>query len=255
MNQTTLFKLGGIALAAWATLGSSQIDTKSFGILAVLMLLIALLDAGNGMQQTNEAGRPAGHEFAARFLSLSGAPLYLGLLALVFVTTNPSAGTASGGKAATHKASVYMCGGEGGGCGSGGCGSGGCGSSCGGSCGKSKAVAATAKPAPKPLTQEELRQRAETVQKRSLAAGGAAALPGVGANPRPLPPGLIPKADAPLPEGVMAPPGTPARNPAGAAPAVPTGVNPPATSSTSIAPASQAVSIQDNALPAGAVAQ
>lgn len=231
MNQTNLFKLGSLALAAWATLGNASLDTRSFGILAVLILLIALLDAGSCIPLATESGRNAGPVFLARLFSLSGAPFYLSLLALLFVASNPS--TAGEGPS-PHKTSVSMCGAEGGGCGSnGGCGSGGCGSSSGGSCGcssKSKAKTAThtATSSQRPLSQEELRQRAAEVQKRALStnSGSAGGLPGLGTNPRPLPPGLVPKAGAVVPPGTVVP-STPPERTAPSSPATTSSANTP----------------------------
>lgn len=212
MNQTSFFKLGGIALAAWAALGNAGFEIKSFIILAVFMLLIALLDAGQAAglaESSRDVNAKADPQaFWNRFLGISGAPFYLALMILVFVSTQSR--ESHGGaddplRLQALAASGGMCGG---GCGSGGggCGSGGCGSSKGGSCGcgsKSQpksAPAAKPQPAGKALTQEELKQRAEIVQKRAMTPPQTANLPGI--NGRPLPAGLTVNPSVSLPHGI-----------------------------------------------------
>lgn len=217
MNSTSLFKLGGVALAAWASLAQAGLDSRSFGVVAVLLVLMALLDAGQPVARSQESGRsPADAQaFSRRFFSLAGAPFYLVLIILTFVSTQgrESAATVDPLLRAQAMAAGGLCGG---GCGTGGgCGSGGCGASKGGGCGcsskeQAKPAAAAQAPAPaRALTREELQQRAEMVQKRSMSAAPAApSLPGL--NGRPLPAGLTPKPGVTLPAGVEASPAPPA---------------------------------------------
>lgn len=180
------------------------------------MGLAALLEAGNTVCAEAHSGSSGQSSFMLRLFSISGAPFYLALMAFTFVVTDVS-GTRTRNLPPSPEAS--MCGAEGGGCGSkGGCGSGGCGSSSGGSCGcssksKAKPQAQKAASPQRPLSQDELRQRAAEVQKRALngnpnSAGG---LPGLGNNPRPLPPGLVPKAGAVVPPGIVVPASPPGR--------------------------------------------
>lgn len=232
MNNT-LFKLGALILTAWSTLGNSSLDYRSFGIVAVLLGLAALLEAGNTVCAEAHSGSSGQSSFMMRLFSISGAPFYLALMAFTFVVTDVS-GTRSRIMPPSSEAS--MCGAEGGGCGSkGGCGSGGCGSSSGGSCGcssksKAKTPAHTATTAQRPISQEELRQRAAEVQKRALSAntGSAGGLPGLGTNPRPLPPGLVPKAGAVLPPGTVVPSTPPERTAPSAQSTTPSVTTPPA---------------------------
>ena len=223
MNSTSLFKLGGVALAAWASLAQAGLDSRSFGVVAVLLILMALLDAGQPVARSHESGQaPADSQaFSRRFFSLACAPFYLVLIILTFVSTQgrESAGGVDPLLRAQAMAAGGMCGG---GCGTGGgCGSGGCGASKGGGCGcsskgQAKPAAAQAPAPARTLTREELQQRAEMVQKRSMSAAPAApSLPGL--NGRPLPAGLTPKSGVTLPAGVEASPASPAA-PAAATP-------------------------------------
>lgn len=89
MNSTSLFKLGGVALAAWASLVQAGLDSRSFGVVAVLLILMALLDAGQPVARSHESGQaPADSQaFSRRFFSLACAPFYLVLIILTFVST------------------------------------------------------------------------------------------------------------------------------------------------------------------------
>ena len=213
MEQSTIFKLAGVGLSAWATLSNAHLDTKSFGILTVFILLIALLDAGNGMHQATQAS-----DYTKRLFSLSGAPLYVALLVIVFIANEPlkhgnTAGEGGG-------SNISMCGAEGGGCGTkGGCGSVGCGSSSGGACGcgsgkkttKTSKTTQTPQTTTRQLSQEELKKRTAEIQERAIKAGISSGLPGIGPNARPLPPGLIPKSGAVIPSVAGVPSSPPER--------------------------------------------
>jgi hypothetical protein len=219
MRDDTLIKLGAIALSSWLAFGHIYESGKSYSTYSILILILAILDAGNQMQQ---AGHASGAEFARRFFALKGAPFYLALLVLVFVSVDLEALDSS--TQIPQNSHASMCGAEGRGCGSsGGCGSGGCGASSGGACGcgggkkSAKPAAANSvaqKSAPQqPLSKEELRQRALEVQNRKMASGSTPLLPhGLSAEARPLPPRLVPKADAPLPAEDSAPSAPPERS-------------------------------------------
>jgi len=62
--------------------------------------------------------------------------------------------------------------------------------------------------------------------------GGAGGLPGIGSNPRPLPPGLVPKAGVALPPGAVVPVTPPERG--APSPPQPSGTN--SLPATSVAP-------------------
>ena len=218
MTPSFLIKLSGLLLVSWVTLGAGPLSTQPFGILCGLILLMACLDAGQASQgaSTSKDGAVEMGVFFGRLVSLGGAPFYVALMVFAFVGMS---GKGAGGAARPAMASASLCGAEGGGCGSsGGCGTGGCGASSGGACGcssgkkSSKSTASSSPKAPmKKLTDAELKQRTDMVQQRAMSAGaaGAASLPGIGPNGRPLPAGLVPKPGAALPPGVV-PTGVPA---------------------------------------------
>lgn len=220
MTPSFIIKFSGLLLVSWVTLGAGPSSSQQFGILCGLLMLMAFLDAGQASLSAG-ASKDGALEisvFLGRLLSLNGSPFYLALMIFTFIGMN-GINVDKRDAIIPVAASASMCGAEGGGCGSkGGCGSGGCGSSSGGSCGcssksKAKPQAQMAASPQRPLSQDELRQRAAEVQKRALngnpnSAGG---LPGLGNNPRPLPPGLVPKAGAVVPPGIVVPASPPER--------------------------------------------
>ncbi|MBX7208070.1 MAG: hypothetical protein K1X78_07160 [Verrucomicrobiaceae bacterium] len=135
------------------------------------------------------------------------------------------------------QSSSNLCGGSGcgtsAGCGNGGCGAGGGGQcSCGGGGSKSATTAKTktkAKANVPAISEQEAKARVAAIQKRTMSLP-ASALPGMGPNGKPLPPGLQPRASALLPKGVTP---TPASVPV--APASPVVV--PAETGTELSPA------------------
>lgn len=263
MSPAFLIKLAGLLLVSWVTLSGSPLSTRLFGILGGLLVLMALLDAGQALQAKPEADGVVTEadmrKFTRRLLGFSGAPFYVALMAFAFIGMT-SQETASSGFANDkaqqvqgHVASAAgtTCGsGRGGGCGSaGGCGSGSCGASSGGSCGcasKGKGTASTKSPAK--TTAATPRQ----LPPRAMPAVAPTNLPGI--NGQPLPAGMVPRPGAVLPPGFYPTPApqapvaaTTATNPAGT-PVGGTEVT-PATVGSSTAPVEAASNAEGSRAP------
>lgn len=243
MTPSILIKLSGLLLVSWVTLGAGPLSTQPLGMLCGLLLLMAFLDAGQASQSASalKDGAVEMSVFFGRLVSLSGAPFYVALMVFAFVGMSGK-GAGKGGAARPAMASTSMCGAEGGGCGSsGGCGTGGCGASSGGACGCSsgkKSSKSTARSSPKvpvkKLTDAELKLRTDMVQQRAMSAvpAGAASLPGIGPNGRPLPAGLVPKPGVALPPGI-----------------VPTGAQPGTSNTVAVPPPTAKAAVQPTAAP------
>ncbi len=216
MPTPLLIKLLTLALVFWLALVSDRGGAEGLAVVAGLLGLLALLDVEE--QKRLSAVSPP-------FLPIGVFYLVALVLCGLGMRGQQAGGRAGSTGCATCAAAALLPAGEvstgglcGGGCGTGkGCGTGGCGAASGGACGCSSgkkaasktkeqavSVSHTGASAARPqATPEEIKQRSEALQRRTMGTTSAANLPGIGPNAKPLPLGLTPKHEVPLPKGIV----------------------------------------------------
>lgn len=221
-SKLPTIKLFAVFLVAWAALGTTATGGLAALTVGVLLVLLAVLDAGQAVGSEDSEKRRVGVDggvtdadigaLVRRLFGVAVGPFYLvlGVLACLGIAGRGDGQTRRQAEGETWgwgdsqsmkaQAEATMCGGHG--CGSGaGCGTGGCGASSGGACGcgsgAKKSSTPKAKPAPA-ISQQEVKARTEAIQKRTMTTP-AANLPGIGPDAKPLPPGLTPNPNVELP--------------------------------------------------------